>query len=144
MASWAIATTCRECVEVVLAFVAHHLEAGAGEIHLFFDDPDDPAYDWVVGVERVSVHRCDAAHWAALPGGRPERHQRRQSENAARAKASSGCAWIGHIDIDEFIDSVAPFSEVLDRVAPEAEALRLYPCERIFTAPPPRDGVVFE
>ncbi|MEL6477871.1 MAG: glycosyltransferase family 2 protein [Pseudomonadota bacterium] len=144
VADWAIATTCKDRVEVVLAFVAHHLEAGAGEIHLFFDDPEDPAMDWVAGCARVVAYRCDAAHWARLPSGRPERHQRRQGENAAMAKAATACSWIGHIDIDEFLDGPRALSEVLDDVAPEAEALRLYPLERIFTQVPPREGVVFE
>ena len=140
MASWAIATTVKERVEIVLAFVAHHLEAGAGEIHLFFDDPDDPGFAWVEGVERVTAYRCDDAHWG---GSRPERHQRRQSANAARAKAATACDWIGHIDIDEFLHGPGAIGDMLEQVDAEADAARVFPVERIFTRRPGREEVTF-
>ncbi len=140
MASWAIATTCRDLPEVVQAFVAHHVEAGASEIHLFFDDPEDPAFEMVAPLPQVRAVRCDAAHWAARGGGRPEDHRRRQSHNANQARKSSRADWIGHIDIDEFVSSVMGFGAYLDTVPEESETLRLLPAEKIFTVVPADDG----
>ncbi|MEM7240322.1 MAG: glycosyltransferase family 2 protein, partial [Pseudomonadota bacterium] len=142
MASWAIATTCKDVPEVVLAFVAHHLEAGASEIFLFFDDPLDPSADLVDGLDRVRVFRCDAAHWTDLGTSRPRSHLRRQTMNADHALGLSGAEWIGHIDVDEFLWSAGTFGDVLDRRS--ADAVRVLPAERIFLSIPPRGGVVFE
>lgn len=142
MASWAIATTCKDVPEVVLAFVAHHLEAGAHEIFLFLDDPDDPAARHLAGLDRVHVHRCDADHWAGLGISRPPSHLRRQTANADHARARSGAEWTGHIDIDEFLWSDTPFGTVFDGV--EEDALLVLPAERIFETVPPRTGVVFD
>lgn len=143
MASWAITTTCKDSVEVVLSFVAHHLEAGAREIFLYFDDPEDPAFDWVEGLDRVHATRCDAAHWTQFPQGRPERHQRRQGLNASLAKAATACEWLGHIDIDEYLHGEIRVGDLLEDIDPGTEAVQIKPLERIFTNVPPRHGISY-
>ncbi|MEM7508003.1 MAG: glycosyltransferase family 2 protein [Pseudomonadota bacterium] len=143
LTSWAIATTCKDSVEVVLSFVAHHLEAGASEIFLYFDDPDDPAFEWLAGHPRVHAARCDAKHWGRFPQGRPDRHQRRQGLNASLAKAATICEWLGHIDIDEYLHGEIAVGDLLGSVDAETEAVRILPVERIFTSLPPRDGISF-
>lgn len=129
---------------MVLAFVAHHLEAGASEIFLFFDDPDDPSFDLVADLPGVHAIRCDAAHWAALAPRRPPGHLRRQVLNVALARSKSRADWLGHIDIDEFIWSVGSFADVLGAVATEAPVLRLLPAERVFTQIPAPDEITAE
>lgn len=143
MATWAITTTCRDVPAVVEAFVAHHLEAGAAEIHLFFDDPDDPSFERVAGLERVRAHRCDAAHWERRDG-RPEDHRRRQTQNANQARRGSKAEWIGHIDIDEFVHAPGGLGTFLDTVPAAEDVVRLIPAERIFTEAPAHAGPVFE
>ena len=39
-ASWAVVATVDEPAPLVAAFVAHHLNEGAREVHLFLDKPD--------------------------------------------------------------------------------------------------------
>lgn len=129
---------------MVLAFVAHHLEVGASEIFLFFDDPEDPAYDLVVDQPGVQAFRCDAAHWAALAPRRPPGHLRRQVLNVALARSRSRADWLGHIDIDEFIWSKGAFTDVLAAIVPEDPVLRLLPAERVFTHLPGPNEITAE
>ena len=103
MTGWGLCTTLKAPVDQVMAFVAHHLSLGCTRIWLFFDDPDDPAAAAVAHLSRVTVTRCDDAHWRRIRGKRPERHQNRQSRNMQSVYAGSPLPWIAHVDVDEFL-----------------------------------------
>lgn len=49
----------------LLQFVAYHLNAGIDEMHLFFDNPQDPGYDALHAHPRVHCYRCDDEFWRA-------------------------------------------------------------------------------
>lgn len=141
MTTWATVTTVKDRADVVLAFVAHHLEAGASEVWVCFDDPADPARALIADVPGVHALACDDAHWRAR---RPRSHRQRQWRNANLAKSRSQADWIGHIDIDEFVHADLRFADVLGTLPAEIDVLRLRPVERIFTTLPPRGAISFE
>ena len=132
MARWGICTTLKAPVEQVLAFVAHHLSLGADRIWLYFDDPDDPAADVAQTLDRVTVTRCDASHWAGFQWRRPERHQNRQGQNARRCYSLCDTAWLCHIDVDEFILPRKPIGDVLAATPAATQTLQMAPWEALY------------
>lgn len=132
MTEWGLCTTLKAPVDQVQAFVAHHLGMGASRLWLFFDDPDDPGFDAVSGLSRVTATRCDMAYWLALAGKRPDKHQNRQNRNMQAVYAQTTLPWLGHIDVDEFLAPQRDIGLILDALPPDAKALRLAPWEALF------------
>ncbi len=110
MTDWGLVTTVKAPPEKVLAFVAHHLSLGCARIWLYFDDPEDPAFDAIADLPHVTAVRCDAEHWEKLRT-RPERHQNRQVKNAQATWKACRLPWLGHIDVDEFLWPSLPVSK---------------------------------
>lgn len=135
---WGLVSTVKAAPDKVLAFVAHHLALGAARIWLYFDDPSDPAFDRVAGITQVTAVRCDETRWAAA-GGRPDRHQNRQSRNAQAAYRACRLPWLGHIDVDEFLWPARPVSEILASLPPDQLTLRMEPFEAMHDAGLPDD-----
>lgn len=125
---WGLVSTVKAAPEKVLAFVAHHLSLGCSRIWLYFDDPQDPAFDLVADLPQVTPVRCDDTRWAAT-GSRPERHQNRQSRNAQAAYRACRLPWLGHIDVDEFLWPSVPVSQVLAALPADQLTLRMEPFE---------------
>ncbi len=130
MADWAIVATVKAPEEQVLAFVAHHLALGCAHIALYFDDPEDPVAEVAGRLPRVTVTRCDAAHWARK-GARPERHQNRQARNALRSYRRCLQPWMAHIDVDEFLWPEMPVGDLLDTIHPHQLMVRAEPFEAL-------------
>jgi len=116
--------------EKILAFLAWHLDLGAAQITLCFDDPDDPALPALAAraLPRVRLIACDAGHWQRM-GGRPDRHQNRQAKNARMIYRKGGVDWLGHIDIDEFIWPAQPVGESLGALPVDQPMCRMEPYE---------------
>jgi hypothetical protein len=127
MASWGVVATVKAPEEKVLAFVAHHLSLGAAHLWIYFDDPDDPAHAALAGHPRVTVTRCDATYWSGKR--RHERHQNRQSRNARDAYERCTTDWLGHIDVDEFIQPDRSLSAILHDVPDSQLVVKLEPFE---------------
>ncbi|MBS0124683.1 glycosyltransferase family 2 protein [Thetidibacter halocola] len=136
---WAVAMTVREPAALVLANVGWHLGTGAAEVHVYFDDPSDPAFSDVAAIPGVQVTRCDAVHWRATGprGARPESVTERQSLNANHARALSRADWIVHLDADEFLVQERPLVEELAAVAQLDAELHFPVAERAFVAGAP-------
>lgn len=137
MASWGLVATVKAPQHKVLAFVAHHLSMGASRIWLYFDDPNDPAHAVLSRHPRVTATLCDAAYW--LGKKRHDRHQNRQSRNARDAYDQADTDWMGHIDVDEFIQADRPLSDILADVAPDDSLLKLEPFEAMHDPALPDD-----
>ncbi|SPF77273.1 hypothetical protein ALP8811_02298 [Aliiroseovarius pelagivivens] len=102
--NWSVVSTVREPLSLVLAFACHHLSMGAKTVHLFFDDPTDPAAEVMKSIPGVDVTLCDSAHWTAL--GQPDRpawQTRRQTLNANFIAQQQRTDWLLHVDADEFL-----------------------------------------
>lgn len=135
-ASWGVVATVKEDAGVIRSFVAHYKTIGAAEIHLFFDDPDDPAAAIAQAVAGVQVTRCGEDHWK---GRRPETHQARQKRNANLAYRRCRTDWLIHLDADELLHAPLPIGRVLERLDRDRTAARVMPAEAM--VPPRRDGV---
>jgi Glycosyl transferase family 2 len=129
MTSWGLVTTLRAPKALVMAFVDHHLALGAARLWLYFDDPDDPAYDAVAALPCISATRCGPDHWEKITKRRPDKVENRQSRNAQDAYAGCPLPWIGHVDVDEFIWPARPVSAFLDAVPQTEPMLRMEPFE---------------
>ncbi|MBB3953428.1 glycosyltransferase family 2 protein [Novosphingobium sediminicola] len=101
-----LASTVRPVGDEMGRFVRFHRSMGFSRQILFFDDPDD---SWAQGLQNqpdVTVIACDAAHWRALTGRKPELIDLRQIANANLAldmARREGADWLAHIDSDELV-----------------------------------------
>ncbi|MEM7321338.1 MAG: hypothetical protein AAF408_20220, partial [Pseudomonadota bacterium] len=68
--TWGIVCTARETPDVICAFAAHHVAAGASKIYLYLDEPSARASALLKMIPEVDVTVCDADHWQRLTGGR--------------------------------------------------------------------------
>lgn len=131
MGNWGICTTVKAPALQVMAFVAHHLELGATRIWVHFDDPDDPAFDALAGIDGVTAIRCDEAYWARTCKRRPDAHQNRQARNMQRVYHEAALPWLTHIDVDEYLVGDTPVSEVLGSLAADRSLMRVAPFEAL-------------
>lgn len=124
---WGLVSTIKAPLPQIAQFAAHHLELGADSLHIYLDEPNQKTAAFLAQHPRIRVVQCDDAYWTSLGKPRPDTHQNRQGANASRTLQSkdNGLHWLGHIDVDEFILTAAPMSEVLSRVPSDKAALRL-------------------
>ena len=134
--TWSLVVTTKAPAVFVKCFIAHHLLLGAKELWVFFDDPQDVAFDVVNAIPGVRAFRCDQNHWAQSESGRPPTVSKRQMFNANLALRHSQTDWLGHIDMDEFLHPLTPLAEMLASVASHVQTVRLPPCEKVFPHPP--------
>lgn len=137
MASWGLVATVKAPEEKVLAFVAHHLSLGADHIWIYFDDPEDPTHAVLNGHPSVTAILCDVTYWADKR--RHDRHQNRQARNARDAYERCTLDWLGHIDVDEFIQAKRAVATILDAVPPEQLLVKLEPFEAMHDPDLPDD-----
>ncbi|MFN3825535.1 MAG: glycosyltransferase family 2 protein [Pseudorhodobacter sp.] len=136
---WGLCATLKAPVDQVRAFVAHHLGLGAAHLWLFFDDPDDPAFDAVAGLDRVTATRCDMAYWTGLINKRPDRHQNRQGRNMQAVYKATSLPWLGHIDVDEYLAPSEEIGAVLARHPADRPMYRMAPWEALHDPALPDD-----
>jgi hypothetical protein len=122
-----------------MAFVAHHLSVGCARMWLFFDDPDDPAAQAVADLPRVTVTRCDDAHWRRIKGKRPDKHQNRQGRNMQSVYATAALPWIAHIDVDEFLLPRRDIGAILGGLHADRAMLPMCPWEALHDPALPDD-----
>ncbi|MBR9763696.1 MAG: glycosyltransferase family 2 protein [Rhodobacteraceae bacterium] len=141
-ASWAIVSTIRAPLCEVLDFAAWHLELGAKRLHIYLDDPGDPAYPILKAHPRIRAVRCDDAHWRRVaPKGRPDKHQLRQVANASHCyNRKNSHDWLGHIDVDEFLSPDGDMGRILSALPEDASSARMRPMEVLAPGDAP-DGV---
>ncbi len=138
MVSWGLVTTVKAPEEQILAFLAHHLSLGAARIWVYFDNPDDPAFDRVAALPRITATRCTDVYWV-LRGGRHSRHQNRQARNARDAQKACKLDWLGHVDVDEFLHAPRPIADTLAAVPAEVPNILMEPFEAMHDPTLPDD-----
>lgn len=134
MDSWGVAALADEPGVLVAAFVTHHLEQGAAEVHVCLDRPNEEARDLLAGVPGAVLHAAGEDGWAFNGlGRRPGSHLGRQKYHASRVLAQTRLDWIVHCDTDEFVWPVAgrPVGAVLAGVRAGASWLRIEVAERV-------------
>jgi len=137
--TWGIVTTIKAPLPAIARFVAYHLDLGAAEIHIFLDQPVPEANRFFASVPQVRITQCDEVYWSHLPEKAKIAHQLRQAFNATRTYRDSSLQWLAHIDVDEFILTQTPVSDLLATVPADCAALRLRPAE-LLAQPSPFTG----
>lgn len=127
---WGIVSTIKAPAEDILKFAAWHLEQGAAHLFLYLDDDNPEAQTRLAPHPQITVTRTDKAHWKDRLGRVPAKHQLRQCRNAEHAYGQADdLDWLAHIDVDEFLISERPISEILAALPTEVRAARTRPEE---------------
>ncbi|WP_299612155.1 glycosyltransferase family 2 protein [uncultured Tateyamaria sp.] len=128
--TWGICATVLAPTETILKFAAYHLEQGAHRLYLYLDNDNQDAYHVLKQHAKVRVRMCDVGYWAKVSGRRPLKHQVRQTVNATHAyNRPTEVDWLTHIDVDEFLVSNQPISDILRTVPASRNCLRVRPME---------------
>lgn len=127
---WGIVATLAEPAPLVMAFVAHHLSLGASEMHIYFDDPNDPAADLLDWLPPVTVTRCTMDYWRATASWKPKRHNNRQSANATHAQSQCAVDFLLHCDADEFLRPKSDVPAQLAEVPGDITWTKIFNLER--------------
>ncbi len=130
---------------LVAAFVAHHLELGAAEVHVCLDRPNDEARDLLARVTGAVLHDAGEDGWAFHgTGHRPARMNARQKYHASRMLAETRLDWILHCDADEFMQPAPEGDSIaarLARVAPAMNWVQVAVAERVYLRRRPQPDI---
>ena len=128
---WGIVSTVKAPIDDVLGFVAYHLQSGAHRMYIYLDAPDDASFAALKAHPKVRVTQTDGPYWAKK-GGRPNKHQPRQTINAADAYAKRvEVDWLAHIDHDEFLVWEDALTQQLVSLEPDCLCARIRPIEAL-------------
>ena len=141
--SWGTVSTVFEYPDLTVFFAAYHLAAGAKEVHVYLDNPEDPAFERLSNLPGCVPVRCDGAHWARLTRGvRPQAHTRRQSVNANHCYRRCNIDWLIHIDADEFLHQIGDLAAELAELPADVHCVRYPVVERVFLPGDRRDRII--
>jgi len=128
---WGLAATIKASAREVLTFAAYHLEAGAHRIYIYLDAPNPVAFDALKAHPKCRVTTCDAQYWAKH-GGRPKKHQARQTVNATHAyHRRAEVDWLIHMDADEFLVPDQTVAAALQPLSDDTLIARIRPMEAL-------------
>jgi len=140
MAGWGVVALADEPGALVAAFVAHHLELGAGAVHVCLDRPNEEAQDLLCSVPGAYLHAAGEDGWAFEGlGKRPRTHLARQKYHASRMLAGTGLDWLLHCDTDEFLQppTAGTIGALLDTAPAAANWLQVAVAERVWIGEDP-------
>ncbi len=123
MVTIGLVSTVRAHIEDLKKFVYYHLNIGCDYIVLFYDDPENAAYNVFVNESKVIEIVCSSNYWSMQNSGRPTSIEERQEinvNNGAAILANRGCDWIIHIDVDELIRPLKDIKKILQKTNFEA------------------------
>lgn len=128
---WGLVSTIKAPARDVLRFAAFHLQAGAHRLYIYLDDDNPTAVNALKSHPKCRVIPCDDSYWRKH-GGRPQKHQARQSVNATQAyKRHAKVDWLIHIDVDEYLVSEQGVAAVLSQISSDTIAARIRPMEAL-------------
>lgn len=126
---WGISSTILAPARDVLRFAAYHLELGAHRLYIYLDAETPTAFNHLKEHPKIRVRTCDLTYWSQR-GGRPDKHQARQSVNATHAyNRKAEVDWLAHIDVDEFLVPGADIGGILASLPAETLCARARPME---------------
>ncbi len=131
MITWGIVSMVRGPTDTILGFAAHHLDLGADFLYIYMDEPNPDAFEALSCHPKIRVRNCDDAFWQERRRNRPEKHQIRQTVHATFAYRYTKLDWLAHIDVDEFLWSPEPITDLLSSVPADKPAVRVRPIEAI-------------
>ncbi|WP_052261461.1 glycosyltransferase family 2 protein [Ruegeria sp. ANG-S4] len=123
-----------EPVQILARFIDWYMQAGADRIHLFFDDPLDPAIDAVKDHQGVTCTRCDASFWGGIGANAKDRFTLRQNAAMKFAYQASPKGWFLNVDGDELVHlDGRNLAFELNRQDGDVQKVRFRPVEPIQT-----------
>ncbi|APX11744.1 glycosyltransferase family 2 protein [Tateyamaria omphalii] len=134
---WGIVSTVKAPLRKVADFIAYHLALGAHRIHIHLDVPDAALADRLAH-PKVRFTQCDNAYWQGKPNRARSTHQMRQVFNATRMYRITKLDWLAHLDVDEFILTPKPMTELLAAVDPNCPFVAMQPVEMMNCSTDPR------
>lgn len=141
---WGLVSTIKAPLRDVLGFAAYHLQRGAHRLYIYLDAPDAQTFAALKAHPKVRVTNTDAAYWAKK-GTRPDKHQARQTINAADAYAKRvEVDWLTHIDHDEFLAWDIALDTQLEALPDTCLCARIRPVEALSWDGPKREPRPFK
>ncbi len=141
---WGIVSTIKAPRHDVLGFAAYHLQRGAHRLYIYLDTSDAASFAALKAHPKIRVTQTDDAYWAKK-GGRPAKHQPRQTINAADAYAKRvEVDWLAHIDHDEFMVCDTPFVDQLSALDAACLCARIRPVEALEWTGSPKEPRPFK
>lgn len=122
----------KETPDVVVRFVDYYSALGCEGIHLYFDDPDDPAAAMVENRENVTITRCGRDFWGKH---RIRAVEGRQTNcyNKCYKSLDASAGWLIVCDADEFVTAVdISLPDLLDRATPDHRIVRFRSGEAVW------------
>jgi Glycosyl transferase family 2 len=137
--SWCVHSTVHEPTQLLCAFIAHHLEMGASEVHLFLDQPTEQVVETLRKFDGVRLTLCDDSYWQQSSAGYRSDHQvQRQIVNANRAYAEAKQDWFLFCDADEFVFCPSGLATPLAAVDPSVGFVKIGVAERSYSTEHPQ------
>lgn len=131
MTKWGLVATIKADTNDILKFAAYHLDRGAHRLYIYLDAENPTAFAALKAHPKVRVIRCDDSYWKAS-GGRPKKHQVRQTYNATRAYGRRvEVDWLIHMDVDEFLWPDSSVGDILAAIPADIHCARTRPIESI-------------
>ena len=115
--------------EVAKQFVNYYAAVGASKIHMYFDNPDDPAIDMVKDHPQVNAIACNDDFWQ---GKRKYAVEGRQSHVYTHAYNTMERGWLLTVDADEFVVADKPLPELFASMPEDARVVRFDSTEAVW------------
>lgn len=137
LVSWSVGSILNESLKDTLQFAAWYLEAGADQLVLMFDDPEDAAIDILDRKASITCIPCTDVFWETLGLTRETRFTRRQNAALSWAYGQAGTDWFLNVDGDEFLFlRDGPVSGFLAAQPNDVEAVRVETAEIVASHSP--------
>lgn len=125
----------REPLAVTLRFLAWHRHLGA-RLRIYLDDPADPVFPWLAGLDWVEAVPCTAEFWTGLGLDPAAPFPQRQLAALTIGYRSVQEGWVAVADVDElFWFAGRNFAEALSGLPQEMNALRIGSAELVRQLP---------
>lgn len=139
MTKWGLVATIKAETNDILRFAAYHLDRGAHRLYIYLDADNPTAFAALKAHPKTRVTLCDNAYWQQA-GGRPKKHQARQTRNATHAyNRRVEVDWLIHMDVDEFLWPDTKVADILAALPADIHCARARPIESIAG-----DGTLFK
>lgn len=133
--TWGVVATVKAPAKDILNFAAHHLDLGAHRVFIYFDAPNDEAFQALKAHPKCRGTLTDDGYWKRRKG-RPEKHQPRQTANATHCyNRKPQVDWLAHIDVDEFLWPSEPITAQLASQPSTVRSARVRPIEALADDP---------
>jgi hypothetical protein len=132
--SFGVIATIKQSPKQTREFINYHLNLGADQLVIFFDDPDDPTIVEYDRDPRVTCVRCTESHWKELLGRQPQKMADKLRSNPVMGidiLRKKGIQWGITIDGDELLFSRGKIKNILYNIDARTDLLRLIPREAV-------------